>query len=469
MGPANVCVIMIKHIAAIPLTGIAIAVTFTVYGQQKDQTLGSLWAGVEANYPGIAAKVLAVDAALLNERAVKAGRLPLLKAQAQNTYGTYDGSSGAFFPQSGFFNVSGAADALSGPSFSPNSFASATAEWEVFSFGRLQEENEAAHALTGQKAGEKEAYVLQLKKALSERYINLLYNEAKLRWNQRNAERLDHIRRITTGQSASGLKPAADSLLALSSYIQSLGDNDRLKANREAALTRLLELSGADNVYYQASVRRFSEPAEGYSGEAGGVDPSHPVLAALDSRSQYYAHSSAAERKAALPSVRLLGGYAFRGTGINPQGTVSGKWKDGFSNTAHNFLAGIGVTWNITHLHVNQLKGNGMLKEAESARMLYAQYERDMQAGLSAARARITGQLGQLEKTDLAVTRAREAYEMYMARYKSGLIPLNDLLQIQMLLEQAEDKHIGASQEYWMLRAYEAELTADFAFLFNNL
>ncbi|MNU02709.1 hypothetical protein D3C72_2464980 [compost metagenome] len=58
---------------------------------------------------------------------------------------------------------------------------------------------------------------------------------------------------------------------------------------------------------------------------------------------------------------------------------------------------------------------------------------------------------------------------MYMARYKSGLITLTELLQIRMLLEQAENNHIEASRSYWLQLANEAELTNNFDFLFNNL
>src|SRR5690606_22860571 len=139
--------------------------------------------------------------ARLHERAVKSGMLPQIKAQAQNTYGTYEGSAGAFFPQAGFFNVSGAANALNGSSATANSFASAVAEWELFSFGKLRKENEAAGALLDKTVNEKDAYLLNLKKILSERYITLLYTNAKLKWTEKNAERLDSIRHITAGLS----------------------------------------------------------------------------------------------------------------------------------------------------------------------------------------------------------------------------------------------------------------------------
>ena len=65
--------------------------------------------------------------------------LPQIKAQAQSTYGTYNGVGGAFFPQAGFFNVSGD-DSLYGASLSANSFGSAVLDWEVFSFGKLRNE-----------------------------------------------------------------------------------------------------------------------------------------------------------------------------------------------------------------------------------------------------------------------------------------------------------------------------------------
>lgn len=460
---------MTYNIMAVTVMCIAILTSSTVHGQQKENTLGELWPQVEKSYPGISAKQSAIDAAAFDERAVKSNMLPQVNAQAQNIYGTYNGTAGAFFPQAGLFNVSGTPNGSDGAALTPNSFGSATVDWEIFSFGKLRKEKEAAHALTGKKLSEKEAYLLNLKKVLSERYIQLLYNEEKLRWNRKNADRLNDIRTITTGLATAGLRPAADSLLALSSYTQALGENDELQGNKEASLFKLLELNGAGIVDYQASIRRFSKPVAYYTERNKLISASHPVLTALDKQSQYYTLSGKAQKSSALPSLRLLGGYAYRGTGISPNGGVSGNWKDGFSNTTANFIAGIGITWNITGLRTKNLKATGLLKEAESTRLQHTQYEQAMQADLSAAHVKIQHQYKQLMKTNSAVNQARDAYSMYIARYKSGLITLSELLQIQILLEQAENNHIEASRQYWMLIAYEAELTTDFNFLFNNL
>ncbi|HSP83794.1 MAG TPA: TolC family protein [Gillisia sp.] len=455
---------------AITVMWLAIAVTFPLYGQQKkENTLGNLWPKVEEYYPGIGAKNSAVDAAKLNERTVKSGMLPQLKAQAQNTYGTYDGSAGAFFPQPGFFNVSGSTNALNDDNIVANSFGSATIEWELFSFGKLQKENKAASALSNKAISEKDAYLLNLKKVLSERYIFLLYNDAKLKWTETNVQRLDDIRKTTSGLSASGLRPAADSLLATSSYMQSMGEHDKWIGYKNASFIKLLELYGGETVNYKASTIRYSDPTENYSDSGNTIDLSHPILNTLDKQSQYFTFSGQAQKRASLPSVSFLGGYAYRGTGIGSNGVVSGDWKDGFNNTTNNFLVGIGITWNITSLRTNYFKGEKLFKDAEGAKLLHSQYEQAMRADLSASQAKILQQYEQLGKTRLAVKHSQDAYNMYLARYKSGLITLSELLQVRTLLEQSENNHIEASREYWMLLSFQAELTADFDFLFNNL
>lgn len=440
----------------------------TLYAQQNQpNTLGSLWPLVEANYPGLQAKNAAVAVSQLEEQALKSSMLPQVKMQAQNSYGTFEGSSGAFFPQAGFFNVSGN-QALSGSNVTANSFASATLEWEVLTFGRQQKEKEAAALKTSKTQSEQEAYLLNLKKILANRYISLLYHSAKLNWTAKNTQRLDDIRKITAGLSAAGLRPAADSLLASSSYMQALGEQDQWTGAKTASQIKVLELLQTDSLSAQPLVQRFIQPQPAQQHQEL-LMANHPVLQTLAKQEDYYATQAEVSKKAAMPSVKILGGYAFRGSGIQPNGTVSAAWHDGFGNTTNNVLAGIGLTWNLTNLHTNKIKAASHLKEAEASRFLQEEYAQAMQADISARQQQIRLQFAQLQKTDAALKQSQDAYAMYLARYKSGLIALSELLQISSLLEQAENKHIEASRHYWMLQAEEATLTANFDYLFNNL
>lgn len=437
--------------------------------QPKENTLGSLWPEVEQNYSGIRAKNAAIRAALLNEKAVKGAQLPQVNAQIQTTYGTYAGSRGGFFAQPGIFNVNGTDRMPQSDDMAANSFGSITAEWELYAFGKRRKESQAAGAQVDKAVSEKEAYLLHLKKILSERYIALLYNDAKLSWTRKNVQRLNDIRKVTAGLSAAGLRPAADSLLASSSYIRALGELDKWKGFKDAAFIKLSELLEDSLVNYEASANRFVRPAGAFVNAGDSIYPMHPILDVLAQQSRFYTLSGEARKRSSLPSLRLLGGYAYRGTGINRDGTASAAWADGFHNSTNNMLAGIGIVWNISGLHTNRLKGASLLKEAEETRWLQIRYEEAMQADLSASHTEIKQQYEQLQKTRVAVMQAQNAYNMFLARYKSGLISLTELLQIRTLLEQAEDNHIEASRTYWLSLATEAELAADFNFLFNHL
>lgn len=438
-----------------------------IHAQQHPGNLQSLWEEVRSSYPGVKVGEHKISAAEKNERTVLGERLPQLRSQAQNTYATHESTAGAFFPQSGLFNVSGS-DLLTGSDWNSNSYASATVEFEVFSFGKMRNKSKAARAYTSKASEEQEAYLLRLQKELSHRYIELLYNETQLEANQRNVDRLNTVRQITSGLAGAGLKSAADSLLASSSYKQAVGENENLRGKHQSAQIKLRELTGNKDNAYLNSVSAFLNPKTLNSVENNQPE-SHPFLNALEAEKEQLEFLGKSESNAAFPSLKILGGYAWRGTGIGNDGVVSDRWKDGFSNSATNGLVGIGLTWNLTDLYTQKQKAANLKNQAESQHYLHQQYEKQWMADLEAIQSRIQSQFLEVRQTREARAEAENAYEMYLARYKSGLIDLSTLLQIQVLLEQAEKSHNRAAFEYWQLLAAEAELLADFDFVFNNL
>lgn len=459
---------MTRLLVAVFGIGVFLAGCQSTFAQQYEGQLNTLWAEVKRSYPGLEAKEATVQSAKMEERSVFGERLPQLRAQAQNSYATYEGISGAFIPQPGLFNVSGA-NGLTGPSWTFNTYASSTLEWELFSFGKYNFKSKAAQAKTKSAEGESNAYSLHLKKELTQRYLQLLFNETQLESNQQNVNRLNSIRSITSSLARAGLKSAADSLLASSSYNQALGDNENLKGKKQAALIQLVELTNGKEANHLASVPRFLDPQEVSLNKSRKIDPSHPVLTSLDDQRKSLVYKGESEARAALPSINLVGGYAYRGVGIGIDGTVSDNWNDGFSNTVTNGLVGVGITWNISDLYTQKQRAGSLKKQAESEGHRYKQYEQQMQAQLAAIQHKLIRQYVEVEKTNEAQQQANSAYQMYLSRYKSGLMDLSNLLQIQILLEQTENKHIDAAFDFWMLSATEAELIADFSHLFTNL
>jgi len=459
---------MTRILVAVFGTGLFLASYQATFAQQGEGQLNAFWEEIKTSYPGLAAREAKVASTKMEERAVLGERLPQIRAQAQNSYATFEGIGGAFFPQPGLFNVSGA-NGLSGPSWTFNTYASATLEWEIFSFGKNHNKAKAARARTHSAQSERNAYSLHLQKELSQRYLQLLHTETRLETNQQNVDRLNTVQSITSALARAGLKSTADSLLASSYFNQALGDNEKLQGEKQAAHIQLLELTDGKETDYLSSVPRFLDPLLVSINQPTAINETHPVLTALDEHRKNLDFQSKSEAREALPSLNLIGGYAIRGAGIENDGTVSENWNHGFSNAVTNGLVGVGITWNISDLYTQKQRAGSLRKLAESEGHRYQEYEQQMQAELASIQNKLQRQYSKVQKTNEAQQQANDAYEMYLARYKSGLMDLNNLLQIQILLEQAEKKHIDAAFSFWMLMASEAELLADFTPLFNNL
>lgn len=429
------------------------------------QQLQNLWYEIKSSYPGVQVGEHKILSALKNQNSVRGERFPQLKMQAQNTYATQNGIAGAFFPQPGLFNVNGK-NGLEGTDWNFNAYASATVEFEIFSFGKLKNKYEAAKANTYKLQQEQEAYLLQLQKELSTRYLELLYNQSRLESNAKNVDRLNTVRTITSALAGAGLKTAADSLLSSSSYNQVLGENRKLSGKREAAMVRLQELTGNHYNISLPSIKTFLDPV--ILRTPISISTDHPFLTSLKQENQRLDYLSRSESSKGLPSIKMLGGYAYRGSGIGEDGVVTDTWKDGFSNTANNALIGIGLTWNLTDIYTQKQRSNSINEQAVSQDHLYEKYKLQRESELIALHRQIENQFSEVQKMLEAEAQAQQAYEMYLARYKSGLMDLNALLQIQMLLEQAENRHLTATFEYWTLLIAEAELLGDFEFVFNH-
>jgi len=438
-----------------------------LYGQSQSP-LHQLWLRIEDQYAGVSAKDARIKSSEYQAKATRSKALPQAKLQLQNAYGTFEGSNGAFFPQAGFFNVSGNNSALTGANLASNTFGSTTIEWDLYTFGRQQSENRASDIHTEQTKVEKDLYLLQLKKELTSRYINLLHSHARLEWANKNSTRLAEIKAMSISLTQAGLRPTADTLLASSSYIQSLAEQDEWKGKKISDFIYLAELYGSDNIDYSPSISHFivsvPPPQSQYTASL-----QHPTLSVLEKKIEYHNLSGEAIQRSGFPVIKAMAGYAHRGSGINEQGQVSGKWRDGFSNTTNNYLIGIGMTWNISSIFTNRLKKEELHQLSLSDQHVLQEYTDKLNAAVTASGQQITYQALQLTKNQRSVQQAVAAYDMYMARYKSGLLSLSELLQIRQLLEQAELKQIETSKSYWDLRIEEAGLTTDFEILFDNL
>ncbi|HLS30151.1 MAG TPA: TolC family protein, partial [Flavobacteriaceae bacterium] len=163
-----------------------------------------------ASYPGLKAKTAGIEAAKFNQTITKRKILPGIQFQAQNTYGSYEGTAGAFFPVGGIFNVSG-----DGPSSETavNTFISATAQWDFIQFGKHRDEVKLAEIDKDKAETDFELADIDLKKEITAVYLSWQYANYMQDWAKREVERDSIILKLAQTRVNSGLASAADSLL----------------------------------------------------------------------------------------------------------------------------------------------------------------------------------------------------------------------------------------------------------------
>ncbi len=458
---------MRRHKLCLP--GILIMLASSSLHAQSSLGLTKIWEMTLSNYPSISSKQAQLDESRLTKRLTRHNAyMPNVQLQLQNSMGTYASSSGAFFPLPGVININGRAAGQPGqPSAAFNTFGSVVADWKFFEFGRKNLAFKAADLGIDQATDELSAEQLRLKTRSAQLFLKLLNSKVNLQWALQNEVRTKQIFELSASLAVAGLKPGADSSLALSAYLQTYAEQESWHAKLSSDLQALSELAPevdtAQALYYQP----YLAPAPIIQ-EGGMTETGHPYLQVLDDAVRYGQTQAELAGRQALPSFSALGGLALRGSGIGQDGFVDNGIMAGYGNGSTNYLLGLAVTWNITTASSASLEKNRVLARVQSRKANYDVQKLDLNTRLSSASKRIEGQLRQISSINSAVKNARLAYELYLSRYENGLISLTELLQIQLILQQAEKTSIDAHSQLWEQVLVRSEASGDFSYLQNQ-
>lgn len=433
-----------------------------------DLSLARAWELGFKNYPAFAENQAQLKAADFQARLVKNSYLPQLQVQLQNTYGTYAGSTGAFFPLPGIFNISGNSTTGKNTSATTNLYGSMLLDWKVYDFDRRAKSLQAARFQAEVAKSQFSASQLAVQARISRMYMDILYNQANERWASANVNRLHELSILSQSLSMAGLKPGADTLFVLSAYRQAVAEKKNWEGKARASKIQMMELIAEPTDYITIPEKGYlSTPTTDWQllwSTEKADSSTHPYLQVL----QQHVHVDRVQRELAnlgkYPSLSVMGGISGRGSGVSVNDTRN-TYTDERYGMANNFLIGVGITWNLNKAYNTRLESN----LAEQA-LLTSVSRYDVQAlklttTLKALAAQIQVQKEQIDEARQAIQHARQAYDQYVFRYKNGLINLTELLQLQLLLQQAEKSAIEASHQYWVQVTQLAEVSGDFSYL----
>lgn len=442
-------------------------VNFRSFPQTEKLSLSDAWEAAFSEYPGLSEKRAMMQESTYEKREIQNSFLPKAQLQLQNSYGTFAGSPGAFFPLPGTFNVNGNGTPAGQSGSTANTFGSILLEWRVFEFGRQRKAVQAAQANIEKAQSSFDASRLSLQTKVSRLYSDILYTGAKLQWAKENAVRVREIAALSETLAEAGLKPGADTLIAGSSYLQTLAELDDWNGKHAASKVRLTEVVPipVQRVNPALSVYLSSTTVLPAAQIAAG---SHPYLSVISGQLNNDKISGEIAARNLLPSLSILGGLSSRSSGIEQDGMVNPGWSSGFNNPNNNYLIGLGLTWNISSAFNSFTERNRIKQRQLATESRYLAQSLQLNTAAQAVNTQLKESLKQVNKTSEAVDKARKAFDLYLSRYESGLISLTELLQIQLLLQQTEKVNIEAYQQFWEQVITRSELTGDFTYLSNH-
>ncbi|MBE9601508.1 TolC family protein [Pedobacter sp. MC2016-24] len=284
-------------------------------------TLKDAFAEADRTYPGLAERTAGVEEFEIRKKEVQSKSLPQVQLQAQQSYGTYQGSSGAFFPVPGVFNVTGNSLGLdAGAQATGNAFGSVLMDWKVFEFGRQRKSVAAAEYQVQGAKSSYDASRLSLHSKISRLYLDIFYSKANLQWAERNVERVNQVLEIAKSLSSAGLKPGADTAIVSSAYSQALAIRYEWLGRYQASQANFTEV--VPNISWSVADHSSSE-MEIAKADQDTINSTHPYLQVIEKQLAYEKTLEQVVARKILPSFSILGGVSTRGSGIGQNGIIN--------------------------------------------------------------------------------------------------------------------------------------------------
>lgn len=418
-----------------------------IYGQTL--TIQNAANTASANYGIIKAKSKYAASAKAGLEQNRREYSPNLVLSAQQNYGTINGQNG---PMYGFGGYGVASSGL--PLNEQNWNAAfgalylANINWDVFTFGRVNAKIRMAKASYEISENDLAQEIFQHQIKVISSYLNLLAAQRIVISQEKNLDRAETFRNTTVARALNGLIPGVDS-----SFANAEVSNAKILLTKATDMEQQLsnELSVLLGIAPQAFlldsnfVRKIPQ---GLFTTAVGDSKNHPLLKLYGSRVKLNNEQTRFYRRSLYPTVSVFGIIQGRASGFDPgytldQTAFTRNYVTGISPTRANYLAGLGVNWNLSSILRNTSQIKAQKYVAEGIKEEYDLAEQQIKAQLALAQTKIKNALDNYREAPIQIQAASDAYRQKHALYKNGLATIVEVTQAMYTLNRAEiDKDI---------------------------
>lgn len=412
------------------------------------------------HYPTLAAQRSALEAFRANLQVLHDNRLPNVRLHDQVNVGTANGLSGSYFSMGLIVPTSGGRRPDNSMDLASGNIALATADWEVYNFGRFQAENKLANAdiAVGEAGLAREQF--SLRQAVINTYLELVWLRQTLKIEQQNLARVDTVRRIINNLVQNGIRPGLDSSLASVELSRAKLSYYQMQEECRRANVQLATLTGRQVSDLQVDTTfnarlLLAEPAPSQ------VLPGHPLLRYRNNLLTRQNAEIEMIRKSALPRVSLLTSVWARGTSLDIDNNF-GPIGKGFGYSRSNFLLGIAATVNLTDFKRARTRTTQQQWRVREAASLLTVEQVQLQNTVTMADSVMSTIRLALQELPVTVRSATVAYQQRMSLYNNGIENILGITDALQLLTKVEKQVIDVQRRAVAVRLQKAYATSEY-------
>ncbi|MFI5153396.1 MAG: TolC family protein [Chitinophagales bacterium] len=325
-------------------------------------------------------------------------------------------------------------------------------EYELFDFGLKKATVRNADAFANLSQADLEREIYLLKWQVGKLYFDILKNQFQLGIDKENVNRYQAIYNIILAVTRSGIRPGADSSLALAELSKSRINFNQTEGQIRQLQQELAYLSGipVDQVSVDTAETQNYLSALNLLSRGIYVDSANNPL------TDYYLkqkilnqEAEAIISKSYLPKLFLTGSGWARGSSIDYEGNYK-SLSEGLGYQRFNYLLGATVVYDLF---------NGVRRKDKLTISRYntlaSEYDLQnqklsLQNVNNKAEEAIRTSLKNLLEMPLQVKASEDAYDQKIAQYRAGIINLVDLTNASFVLYRAQSDYVETLSD-WLL------------------
>jgi outer membrane protein len=439
---------LLRLCSAAPI-GLLLLISLSSVSQaQTGLTLNSVVEDAAKNYPAIQISQEELNASAARVQLARTAYLPRVDALAQFNRGTRNNVFGSLLPQ-------GVIAPMSGPVIGTNNGGSVWGSavgvlinWQPFDFGTRSASVRAAQAGRDRAFAANLRTQLEVETASAEAYLSVIASLETKKAAQAAVDNWETLRRSIHALAAAELRPGADESRVNAEKAAAANQLALAQQAVDSSLATLRKFQSSPATPPGADQKLVTKVAEATMRDAAFNTDSNPLMAEQKAATVESEAQLKALQRSWVPQFNLEGSAYARGTGAETNGErLSGA--NGLAPNVGNYVVGVNITFPVmdfSSIHAKAAAQASLAKAAKANEDLTAKNLREeFERSLAELRASETI----AENTPVQLQAAQTTFNQSSARYKAGLVAIDDVAEAQRLLVQADIDNSIARLNVW--------------------